>query len=106
MDRKDHIDIHLMEESRTDKQGNEWYKKMEMVIRKKQLGSLATKNLMPHVNVAIYFFICVLLFVLIFIKPLFEDEPDVTSAELETMIKSAEGIEGINILDFFEQKLR
>lgn len=106
MDNKDHIDIHVMEESRTDQQGNEWYKKMEMVIRKNNHGTPSFKVPKPRAKMMIYLAICVFVCALIFIKPLLNNKEDITSAELNIMVKNAEKIKEPDISDFFKRSQR
>lgn len=59
MKEKDIVNIHVREESRTDKNGNEWYKKMELEIRKQK----PKKTLSTNSRRAIYLFVIVFLLV-------------------------------------------
>lgn len=59
MKEKEIVNIHVREESRTDRDGNEWYKKMELEIRKQK----PKRTLSTNGRRAIY--LCVIAFLLV-----------------------------------------
>jgi hypothetical protein len=97
------VNIHVREESRTDQHGNEWYKKMELEIRKEK----PKKTLSANGRRAIYFLVIAFLLLMGVSSIWIDKDQHPSSEELIQLVENMESDDSsISLISLWQGKSR